>query len=298
VDGTSIGIKVADGSFYPVLEESFTGRKKLVLTTVRDNQTTVQIDLYRGEGDKIAQNQYVGSLIIENIQPAPKGEPEVEVNMGVDEEGNLEATASDLFTGERQSLSVSLKSLAGESLYSVPEFDFNEEMLPAGAEQSEEGDEDLLTGEAYPIGPKDRRKEHLAHKKRSPLLLVGFVLLGLLIIAGLAFLIYRSLSGAPLPSLLGGKVTPLTVVQEAPKEEVKAETPPAAPMPPALASPAEKKTTPGPGTLYLVKRGDTLWDISASFYRNPWLYPKIARANQIVNPDIIFAGQKIVIPEE
>lgn len=48
---------------------------------------------------------------------------------------------------------------------------------------------------------------------------------------------------------------------------------------------------------YRIKRGDTLWDISSTYYRNPWLYPVIARANGIKNPDLIIAGARIFIPE-
>ena len=48
--GSTIGIKIADGSYYPVLAEGFTGTKRLTLTTVKDDQDRVQIDLYRGEG--------------------------------------------------------------------------------------------------------------------------------------------------------------------------------------------------------------------------------------------------------
>ncbi len=42
--------------------------------------------------------------------------------------------------------------------------------------------------------------------------------------------------------------------------------------------------------------GDTLWDISDTFYRNPWLFPTIADANNIENPDYIIAGTDIDIP--
>ncbi|MDR1301294.1 MAG: LysM peptidoglycan-binding domain-containing protein, partial [Treponema sp.] len=42
--------------------------------------------------------------------------------------------------------------------------------------------------------------------------------------------------------------------------------------------------------------GDTLWDISEAFYRNPWLYPRIARFNNIRRPDLIVAGSVIRIP--
>jgi len=33
-----------------------------------------------------------------------------------------------------------------------------------------------------------------------------------------------------------------------------------------------------------------------AYYRNPWLYPKIAAANSIKNPDLIISGTTIWIP--
>ena len=49
---------------------------------------------------------------------------------------------------------------------------------------------------------------------------------------------------------------------------------------------------------YKIKWGDTLWDISAAYYKNPWRYKKIARYNGIKNPNHIVAGTTIKIPEE
>ena len=43
----TIGIKLADGSFYPVLEDNTPSEKKLELTTAHNNQTKVMVDLYR-----------------------------------------------------------------------------------------------------------------------------------------------------------------------------------------------------------------------------------------------------------
>jgi molecular chaperone DnaK (HSP70) len=86
---SQIGIKIADGTFYPVLDEGTNEKKRLVLTTVKDKQENVQIDLYRSSDGSLEEADYVGSLVIENITPAPSGEPEVEVILGIDEEDTL-----------------------------------------------------------------------------------------------------------------------------------------------------------------------------------------------------------------
>ena len=51
-----------------------------------------------------------------------------------------------------------------------------------------------------------------------------------------------------------------------------------------------------PGNYYTVVRGDTLWGIANKFYGNGSRYPEIAKANNISNPDLIHAGQKLLIP--
>src|SRR6056297_2091755 len=127
VDNGKIGIKVADGSFYPILDEGIAQKKRLVLTTVKDNQESVQIDLYKGRGEEMAEAAYVGSLLIENISPDAQGNAEVELVVGVDEEGNLERVAEDKRSGARQSLSVGLKDLDESGLYEVPDFSFEED---------------------------------------------------------------------------------------------------------------------------------------------------------------------------
>lgn len=49
---------------------------------------------------------------------------------------------------------------------------------------------------------------------------------------------------------------------------------------------------------YKIKWGDTLWDISNTYYKNPWKYKKIATYNKISNPDYIISGTTITIPAE
>ena len=47
---------------------------------------------------------------------------------------------------------------------------------------------------------------------------------------------------------------------------------------------------------YKIKWGDTLWDISKTYYKTPWQYQFLADYNNIQNPDLIIAGKNLDIP--
>lgn len=49
---------------------------------------------------------------------------------------------------------------------------------------------------------------------------------------------------------------------------------------------------------YTIQRGDTLWSLCKKFYGDPTLYPKLAQANNIPNPDLIYTGNTLVIPDK
>ncbi len=70
--------------------------------------------------------------------------------------------------------------------------------------------------------------------------------------------------------------------------------------PEAVATESEETPPPpikGKTTYYTVKKGDTLWDISGSFLKDPFLWPFIWKANpSITNPDLIYPGNKLAIP--
>lgn len=113
----TIGIKLADGTFYPVLEEGTPKKRMLDLTTAKDNQTKVQIDLYRSETGSMDDAQYVDTLEVNKLVPHPNGEPELHLSLGLDENNNLTAEVVDPETGKKSETEVNLvsKTLAEKS---------------------------------------------------------------------------------------------------------------------------------------------------------------------------------------
>ncbi|MDR1251660.1 MAG: Hsp70 family protein [Treponema sp.] len=309
---STIGIKIANGEFYSVVEENSTVKRRFVLTTVHDKQESVQIDLYRSGTRTMADAQYIGSLVVENIKPKPKGEPSIEMVISSSADGNITADAVDLDTGaggEHQILSVSLKSLDEEQReVDVPDFELeNNDAPPSG-----------LYEHAKSLREEDSRK--------FPWLVV--IIIGLVIILAITaiwFLFFRnavssSFGPSPAEESIPEVQAPVEPQPEqpsvsrtpAPQEALPAPPPiiqaPSSPPPPRPQAAARGRppapvlsykvpaTIPPEGVSYTIRWGDTLWDISAAFYRNPWLYPRIARFNNIRNPNLIISGTTIRIP--
>ncbi len=124
----TIGIKLADGSFYPILEEGDSKKRILDLTTAKDNQDEVHIDLYRfdqSDDGEITNEEYVDTLTVPNLNPHPNGEPNLHLSIGLDENNNLTAEVVDGETGTKRETEVKLAPLpqgeAGSSEFSISE---------------------------------------------------------------------------------------------------------------------------------------------------------------------------------
>ncbi|MCL2762839.1 MAG: LysM peptidoglycan-binding domain-containing protein [Treponema sp.] len=298
----TIGIKIANGDFYPILtEENSTVKKRLILTTVHDRQESVQIDLHRSISKSMLDAQYIGSLVIESIRPRPRGEPSIEMIISCDENGNIAADARDLDAGadgEHHTLNVSLQTLETTlEANSSPDFDF-------GVQEPQP-----------PIGLYDRTEAKKEKTRKFPWLIMGFAALFIIIVIILLWLfVLRGKDTPPANQTTSEQVTPSAPGSAPPP---RAETPPPEPVvirapdtpPPERPQAVQRTRPPAPvasynvpsviprnGAPYRIRWGDTLWDISEAFYRDPWLYPRIARFNNIRNPDLIIAGRTIMIP--
>jgi hypothetical protein len=63
---------------------------------------------------------------------------------------------------------------------------------------------------------------------------------------------------------------------------------------PMISSADEIKLKLDAPQVYVVKKGDTLWDISGVFLKQPWLWPKLWRLNaSIENPHLIYPGDRL-----
>jgi hypothetical protein len=310
---STIGIKVANGEFYPIMEENSSVKKRLVLTTAHDNQKSIQIDLYNSYEKTMADALYVGSLVVEDLKPQPKGVPNIEMIVSSNSAGQIAADAVDLDASENgspQHLSVSLTDVEEDDRENdeIPDFDLEDQDHPPG------------------LYDKDSSLGRRAPKKKFPWLPLIIIAVLLLLIGGLLCLLFfnsrgiairqRLFSSAqttrtnPAPPVPASPETPALPqarepVLSTPAPAPRAATPviSAAQQPPAAAGETPDRTRnvppvtiPQGGMLYKIRWGDTLWDISEAFYRNPWLYSRIARFNNIRNPDFIISGTTIRIP--
>lgn len=105
-----IGIRLADGSFYPIMEDGSPSSKKLGLTTVKDNQTKIIVDLYRSKSGTMEDAEYIDSLQIENLVAHPNGSMDIPLHIELDENNKLSAYIEDPETGARSDANITLVS--------------------------------------------------------------------------------------------------------------------------------------------------------------------------------------------
>jgi len=80
--------------------------KTQIFSTATDNQTSVAIHVLQGERPMATDNRALGMFILDELPPAPRGIPQIEVAFDVDANGILTATAKDKATGRSQSIRI------------------------------------------------------------------------------------------------------------------------------------------------------------------------------------------------
>ena len=108
----SLGIETLGGVMTKLIESNTTipFKKSEVFSTAVDNQPSVEIHVLQGERPMANQNKTIGRFNLDNIPPAPRGVPQIEVTFDIDANGILNVSAKDKATGKTQSIRIEASS--------------------------------------------------------------------------------------------------------------------------------------------------------------------------------------------
>jgi len=108
----SLGVETLGGIMTKVIERNTTipARRTETFSTAEDNQSAVDVVVLQGERERAADNRVLGRFRLENIRPASRGEPQVEVTFDIDANGILNVSAKDKDTGAEQRITISESS--------------------------------------------------------------------------------------------------------------------------------------------------------------------------------------------
>lgn len=276
----SVGIKLYDDTFVPVLTDNEVKSKRLVLTTVKDNQQKVIIELYEGTSDKCINNEYLGKLVISIERSTKKGEPGIEVNLRLSEDGMLYAKAWDSESGSESEIKIEhnqterikhetlsdleINRLGGETKTFEKVGNFSEDELDSYEEEKEKKD-------FFPI------------IKRILAIIIILIILALLGLLG--YYIFKNVSKSITEN---NKETEEVKIEETPKDATKDIVIKKEPI--GIQSTSGKR--------HYIRWGDNLWNICKKYYNDPWYYPSLAETNNIKKPRKIYAGTYITIPDK
>ena len=130
----SLGVETLGGVMTTLIPRNTTipTSKSEIFSTAADNQPGVDIHVLQGDRPMAADNKTLGNFRLDNIPPAPRGIPQIEVKFDIDANGIVNVSAKDLGTGKEQSITItSSTNLSDEEI----------EKMRKEAEENKEADE-------------------------------------------------------------------------------------------------------------------------------------------------------------
>jgi molecular chaperone DnaK len=108
----SLGIETAGGVFTKMIERNTTipTSKSQVFSTFADNQPSVEIHVLQGERQMANGNKTLGRFMLNEIPPAQRGVPQIEVTFDIDANGIVNVSATDKGTNKSQKITITSSS--------------------------------------------------------------------------------------------------------------------------------------------------------------------------------------------
>ena len=104
----SLGIETMGGIVHKLIPRNTTipAKKSEVFSTAQDNQQAVDIQVFQGERQMARDNKRLGEFRLEGIDPAPRGQPQIEVTFDIDANGILKVSAKDKKNGKEKNITI------------------------------------------------------------------------------------------------------------------------------------------------------------------------------------------------
>ena len=137
----SLGIETMGNVFTKLIEANTTipTKKSQVFSTAADNQPSVEIHVLQGERAMAADNNTIGRFHLDDIPPARRGTPQIEVTFDIDANGIIKVSATDKGTNKTQDIRIEASSgLTEEEIEKMKaDAEANAESDKAAAEQAQ-----------------------------------------------------------------------------------------------------------------------------------------------------------------
>ena len=113
----SLGLETLGGVMTRVIERNTTipARRTEIFSTAEDDQSAVDVVVLQGERERASDNRMLGRFRLENVRPAPRGVPQIEVTFDIDANGILHVSARDKDTGAGQEITITETSNLNQS---------------------------------------------------------------------------------------------------------------------------------------------------------------------------------------